>query len=142
VARGIYIKTERGKDPPIKKQNESADIMAKSGYKTEMLPTDTNPSGHGNGYGISADTNPDYLIEGKPADCYSPNGSDITIIDRIGDKAKKQAENIVLNLDRYEGDIEILLEKIISEARENGKLHRLANLFVIKDGKIILIWGE
>ncbi|CAM4447022.1 pre-toxin TG domain-containing protein [Paenibacillus tarimensis] len=52
----------------IKKQNETADILANEGYDVRML----DEVDGGNGYGIKAGSNPDYLVEGKVFDCYAP----------------------------------------------------------------------
>ena len=50
------------------KQNETADLFAKKGYAVKML----DEIDGGNGYGIKPNSNPDYLIEGKAFDCYTP----------------------------------------------------------------------
>jgi hypothetical protein len=73
----------------IKRENEAADTLANEGYKVEQ-----NPLGHGN-------KDPDYRIEGKIFDCYSPKSDNPrSILGHIADDkiGKKQTERIVLNL--------------------------------------------
>jgi len=117
------------------RQNESAKLLASEGYEVKLL--DEIPGG--NRYGIKDISNPDYLIENKVFDCYSPdvNTSPKTIVKEIASKTKDQAPNIVLNLDDYAGDIDELFDLIQRKATPNGDLKRLEELVVIKDGSII-----
>lgn len=116
-----------------KRQNESADLIAAMGYVIDMLPEIEG----GNGYGIKAGTNPDFLIENLVFDCYAPSSGSIrTIVNEIADKTQKQAHNIVLNLDDYQADMTDLMDRIISKANPNGDLKNLNELFVIKNGTI------
>ncbi|SHI88924.1 toxin 50 [Clostridium cavendishii DSM 21758] len=130
--KGNYQKeTSRG----IKRQNETADTFAKEGYDTEML----DEVAGGNGHGIEKDTNPDFLIEEEPFDCYSPdkNTSFNNVCKEIAKKLRKQAYRIVLNLDDYNPEMtEELISTIVRKAKPNGDLKRLIELFIVKDGKI------
>ena len=121
------------------RQNEAADLLANNGYKVEML--DEIPGG--NGYGLKETANPDFLIENKVFDCYSPGAETKTqtIINEIRSKTKDQAPNIVLNLEDYEGSVDELIELIKRKATPEGDLKRLEELRIIKDGEIIDILG-
>ena len=97
----------------------------------------------GNGYGLKETANPDFLIENKVFDCYSPGAETKTqtIINEIRSKTKDQAPNIVLNLEDYEGSVDELIELIKRKATPEGDLKRLEELRIIKDGEIIDILG-
>jgi hypothetical protein len=80
----------RRKDRPLRRENESAEVLAQHGYDVEQNPP-TNPHGK----------NPDYRIEGEYFDCYAP---DTDRVDNIRTKlsqkvASRQAERLVLNMD-------------------------------------------
>ncbi|WP_374966089.1 hypothetical protein [Lysinibacillus sp. RS5] len=118
-----------------RRQNETADLFAKNGYDIEML----DEVDGGNGYGKKTESNPDYLIEGKPFDCYSPDeNTSINNVSRtITKKTKNQAERIVLNLDDYPAEkVNELKETLIRKANPNGDLKHLQELFIVKDGEI------
>lgn len=72
----------------LSRENESADILAKNGYKVEQNPN------------VPGAKNPDYKVEGQVFDCYSPTtDKPRAISDAIEKKvAKGQADRIVLNL--------------------------------------------
>ena len=119
----------------IKLQNETADLFASEGYHVEMLDTVEG----GNGFGIKKEKNPDYLIEEKVFDCYAPD-KDVkikNIITKMRKKTQEQASNIVLNLERYEGDMEELLAVIKRKANAEGDLKHLQELWIVKDNKLI-----
>lgn len=112
--------------------------MTFKGYKVEMLD-EVVPEG--NGYGIKPETNPDYLIEGKVFDCYSPDeGSVKNIIGEINKKTKKQAVNLILNLEAYEGNVEELIQVILRVANPYGDLKHLEELYIIRGGELIDIF--
>lgn len=73
-----------------KRENESADLLAKNGYKIKQNPG-TQPNGK----------NPDYEIEGNIFDAYSPDSPDINQVRKgISRKVNSgQTDRIVLNLD-------------------------------------------
>jgi hypothetical protein len=90
---------------PITRQNEAADLLASKGYDVEMLPNKID----GNGYGIDPTKSPDFLIEGRPFDCYSPSTSNIrNIWKTVADKSETQASRVVLDLDDYSGSMDAL----------------------------------
>lgn len=94
--KGEYTK---GDSPGVKKENETADFLANKGYEIKML----NEVNGGNGHGIKATSNPDFLIEGKVFDCYAPTPNTKTdnVLRTITSKTKTQAERIVLNVDNF-----------------------------------------
>ena len=113
---------------PFRRQNETADYLASLGYKIRMLKARPN----GNGYGIASDSNPDFLIEDYPFDCYSPRGGNtITVLDTLLSKTKRQSDRIVMNLYDYQGSIEELHTYLL-----DNKPPRLTELLVVFDGKL------
>ncbi|MFD9596201.1 hypothetical protein ACFWA9_26115 [Kitasatospora sp. NPDC059973] len=73
----------------FERENESAEIMARNGYKVEQNPNVTGTT-----------KNPDYRIEGEVFDCYAPTASNPRSISTgIQKKVDSgQADRIVLNL--------------------------------------------
>lgn len=126
--RGRYEKPDP-KDPrPITRQNETADLMANKGYDMEMLPETKG----GNGYGRNPESNPDFLINGKPFDCYSPNTAKVrNIWSTVQGKTEMQTGNIVVNLDDYPGSMEALKKQF-----DDWPIKGLDELLVVKDGNI------
>ncbi len=132
-------KIKKSNDRPTIREVETAQIFAKEGYKVEILPEVDG----GNGYGIKPNSNPDYLIEGKVFDCYSPEYSSTLETQQsvIKKKIKNQAPNIVVNVeDMSQIQRQELRELIIRKANPTEDLKRLEELFFIEDGKIIKIF--
>ncbi|WP_025716319.1 hypothetical protein [Paenibacillus sp. 1-18] len=135
--KGNYTK---GDSHGIKKESETADLMADQGYDIEML----DEVNGGNGYGIKESSNPDFLIEGKVFDCYAPTIE--TNVDNIlrntTKKTKTQAERIVLNLDQFPSEkVAEIIQGILRKANPNGDLKNLKELFIVKDGEITRVFG-
>ena len=123
------------KSTPV--QNRTADLFADEGYDIEMLPEVDG----GNSYGIKSTSNPDYLIEGKAFDCYSPEpGTDFDSITRtLRKKSVTQAERLVLNLDGYPIEkVDGLMETLLR--RTNGDLKHIDELFIVRDNVITRIF--
>ncbi|WP_321386944.1 pre-toxin TG domain-containing protein [uncultured Enterococcus sp.] len=118
------------------RENETADLFASKGYKVEMLEEIDG----GNGYGITSSSNPDYLIEDIVFDCYSPDvDTKIKGITRqINEKTKKQTTNIVVNLDDYGGDINVLKDSLLSNT--SNDLKYLTELYFVKNNEIFHIF--
>ncbi len=116
-------------DPrPINRQNETAFLMASHGFDVEMLPNKINGNGHGN----NATASPDYLIEKKACECYSPTSdSPRNIWTTIKKKSEEQANNIILNLD----DCPISVEAILLNIKEYP-IPTLTRLIYVKNGVI------
>lgn len=117
-----------------KQQNKTANLFASKGYNVEML----DEIAGGNGYGITPKANPDFIIEGKIFDCYTPKKyTEVkTIIKKMQDKTKNQAHNIILNLELYEGDIAELLTVIKRKANPSGDLKQLEELWIVKNNEL------
>ena len=136
--KGEYTK---GDSHGVKKENETADFLANKGYEIKML----NEVNGGNGHGIKATSNPDFLIEGKVFDCYSPTPNTKTdnVLRTITNKTKTQAERIVLNVDNFPPEkILEITEGIQRKANPNGDLKNLKELLIVNDGKITRVFGE
>ncbi|WNG21481.1 hypothetical protein [Cystobacter fuscus] len=115
--------THRG----IKRENESARVLAENGYHVEQNPI-PKPNGK----------EPDYKINGEYADCISPSTSNArNIASRI--KAEKinreQADRIVLNLEDSGVTIEAMRKQL-----QDWPISGLKQLIVIKDGKVVMLF--
>ncbi|QSB06534.1 hypothetical protein [Natronoglycomyces albus] len=115
------------KGSPIKKQSlrreyEAAKLLAVAGYKVVQSPP-TNSHGK----------NPDYLIEGRQWDCYSPSGNSLnTVRSAIRNKvSKNQAYSIILNLSDSK-----LTSNEIEERLARDPVTGLKEVKVIQDGQI------
>lgn len=108
----------------LEMENEAAKIIAKNGYDIEQNPHVNNSS-----------RNPDYKIEGKIFDCYSPdtNTSVRNIWSTVEDKVvtKSQTRRIVLNLDRWTGNINDLTTQF-----ENYTIEGLVEILIVHDGDV------
>ena len=134
--------TPRGEFTPEKNfgligQNNAARKLAQEGYDVEML----DEKNGGNGYGINPNANPDFLIDNKVFDCYTP-GEDTSpqnIKDKIYDKTKKQSDRIVLNLENKQmKDIDELKNYLLEKTKDD--LKRLKELLVILPDDTIETW--
>jgi hypothetical protein len=88
----------------LTRENESAEILSRNGYKVEQNPNVPNTT-----------RNPDYRVEGEVFDCYAPaTDKPRGIADAIEKKVKKgQADRIVLNLS----------DSAVDPAALNAQLH-------------------
>ena len=85
-------------------ENNAAKVLARNGYDIEQNPVLTWTS-----------KKPDYLIEGKIFDCYSPKGNTTVrnIASAIADKIERgQTNRVVLNLDDWNGDISEIVKQL------------------------------
>jgi len=89
-----------------------------------------------NGYGLLDDSCPDYLINGQPFDCYSPdkNTPVRNIWKTVKGKKETQARRIVINFD----DSNKTLTELIKQFH-TWDISTLDELFVVKDGEIIRV---
>lgn len=122
-------------------QKNSAQSLADMGYKVEILEENSNG---GNGYGITSGSNPDFLIEGRAYDCYSPVTANVnTICKELAKKSKTQATRIVLNLDGNsegsisQGNLNKILSTILRKLQPDQYLSRIDELFVLYQGEIL-----
>lgn len=105
-------------------ENEAAEFLAKNGFDVEQNPKVSETL-----------KNPDYKIEGKIFDCYSPykNTNVRNIWSSIEKKIKEeQTKRIILNLKIWEGDINKLQNQF-----SNWTIEGLEEIiYITKDGKI------
>lgn len=109
----------------LQRENESADLLAKNGYRVEQNP-------------ITSDgKNPDYLIEGYRFDNKAPTttrprnaASEIEKAVRLG-----QADRIVLNLE----DSPITLQAMADQLNQYP-IAGLKEVIVVKDGVVLPFW--
>jgi hypothetical protein len=130
----INPKNDAATTGSLKAENDSADALAKSGYDIEQNPAPRPGSTR----------NPDYKIEGKYFDCYAPQSAnksprgiwseiDQSKVNPIG--KDQQADRIVLNLDKWEGDTGALKKQFDEHPMSN-----LKEVMVVKDGKVTPFW--
>ncbi|MCY0976387.1 hypothetical protein PGH12_11085 [Chryseobacterium wangxinyae] len=126
--KGIITKIPKIADDATKLslelENEAAEILAKNGFDIEQNPF------------VSGVKNPDYKIEGKIFDCFSPNKPNKSVRNIWSEVAKKikeeQTKRIILNLKIWEGDI-VKLQQQFSDWAIEG-LEEI--MYITKDGKI------
>lgn len=111
------------RDRAKRRENESADTLARHGYDVEQNPPPL-PNGK----------EPDYKIEGRYFDCYAPSSKNLdNIRDEISNKVKEgQADRIVLNLDDCPRSPEE-----IKDVLQRKPINGLKEILVVKDGKVI-----
>ena len=88
----------------------------------------------GNGHGIVPTSNPDFLINGRAFDVYSPQGNSKVrnVMDTVvKNKTETQASRIILNLDDFTGSIPKLKNQL-----DEWPIETLEELLIIRDGKI------
>lgn len=110
----------------IKRENDSADILANKGYDVEQNPGKL-PNGK----------NPDYKIEGKIFDCYSPSSSKVEQV-RTGTKnklRKEQADRIILDLEDT-----TVTAKEVQSILSRKPIKGLKEVIAIKNGQIIQLF--
>lgn len=114
----------------LMRENDSADVLARGGYKVEQQPS------------VPGSRNPDYRIEGRIFDNYAPKTSNARNIWSEINNSKlnppnkaRQADRIVLNLS--DSAVEMAaLKKQFSDWPMEG----LKEVIVIKNGQIIPFW--
>jgi len=109
-------------DQPLRRENESADILAENGYDLEQNPP-PKPNGK----------NPDYKIEGEYFDCYAPQGGNLdNMRNRLSEKvAEGQVDRLVLNLD----DTPRSADEVAGVLRRKP-IAGLKEILVVKDGRV------
>ncbi|MFI1201659.1 putative T7SS-secreted protein [Streptomyces sp. NPDC020883] len=130
TARGKPETISKNADPTtvraLTRQNEAADKLAQHGYDVEHSPE------------VPGSKNPDYKINGKVFDCYSPSsGSARNIAGEIQGKIdKEQTERVVLNLTDSPVDV----------SKMNAQLHDWPNpglkevIAIDKDGNVLHLY--
>lgn len=121
----------------IKRQNESAEVMAKNGYQVEYNPKIEGFERYKFPW-LNSKKRPDFKIEGEIFDAYSPNKNTSinNIVLEIRDKTiEGQSRRILLNLD----DSRVSVVDLAKELRLS-KLQFLDEVIAVKDGKIIKLY--
>ncbi|MCD1261733.1 hypothetical protein B5M42_023300 [Paenibacillus athensensis] len=115
-------------------ENDAADCLAKKGYEVEQNPRIQKSDG------IDPNRDPDFRVEGKIFDCYSPteNKTIRGIWSEVQEKVvnKQQTKNVVINLKNWSGDTSALLEQF--KQWEIAGLEEV--LAVTKNGDVISIF--
>lgn len=99
----------------LEMENSGAAVFARAGYRIKQNPTreEVARSRHETGDTGDPEKNPDYLIEGRVFDCYSPTNplkSARGIWGEVEEKivVKRQAQRAVVNLEDWRGDMSAL----------------------------------
>jgi hypothetical protein len=125
--RRAKVEGNATKQQSIRRENEAADHAAKAGYEVEQQPN------------VPGTKNPDYRIEGKVFDGYSPQGDNLNTIQETmhGKVADGQTRRLLLNLDDAPTvsveDISSLSQQVKASAPEleevlvwkNGQFHHV-----------------
>lgn len=106
-------------------QNRTALALARAGFRVRRLPN--------TGEGV----NPDFEVEGRIFDCYSPNQGTTadSVVTRIRKKSKLQASRFVVNLDRGGLEIDDVRARL-AQARPS----RIREVFVVRNDAVSRIW--
>ncbi len=112
----------------LMRENETAEVLARNSYNIEHNPV------------VEGTTRkPDYRIEGEIFDCYSPEGNTdvINIWRTVEEKvvSKHQADNIVLNLDDWHGNLDDLIIQF-----KDYSIEGLKEIIVVQDGRVFSIY--
>ena len=112
----------------LMRENETAEVLARNGCNIEQNPV------------VEGTTrNPDYRIEGEIFDCYSPEGNTKVrnIWSTVEEKVvfKQQADNIVLNLDDWLGNLDDLIKQF-----KDYSIEGLKEIIAVQDGKVFSIY--
>jgi hypothetical protein len=131
-----------GNDLALVRENEAATRLAEGGFRVEQ-----NPTVHANpdyvGTRVSQRGNPDYLIEGRVFDCYSPTTADArSIVTTIAKKVNKgQAARVVLNLTDSAVEVSTLSRAIQNEA--DLELQYLQEVIAVtRSGEVVPIFSR
>ncbi|MDE1976234.1 MAG: hypothetical protein KGI84_03110, partial [Elusimicrobia bacterium] len=110
----------------IKGENRAAVVLARNGYEVEQLEETK-----------GAANNPDYRINGRIFDCYTPQSGNVrNAADYIAKKVGKgQADRIVLNLDNSKMRLDRLGKQL-----KTDPIKGLKEIIVIKGNKVIHFW--
>jgi hypothetical protein len=115
------------RDRSLRRENESADALARDGYDVEQNPP-PKPNGK----------EPDYKVEGRYFDCYSPTSDDPdNVRDGISKKVRQeQADRIVLNLD----DCPASADQIAGILRRKP-ISGLQEVLVVRNGQVMELYS-
>lgn len=111
----------------LMRENEAAELLAQNGYQIEQNPKIEGSS-----------KNPDYRMEGRIFDCYSPNKRTPTrsVWDRIQDKINGgQTKRVVVNLDDWKRSTRSLEKQL-----QQYPIKNLEEVIAIRDGNIIHLY--
>lgn len=112
----------------LERENEAAKIIAQNGYDIEQNPDVEGTS-----------RNPDYKIEGKIFDCYSPAEKTKirNVAGTIEEKVikKGQADRVVLNINDWKGDVDALVKQL-----NDYPIQGLKEVIVVHNGNVISIY--
>lgn len=144
-------------DAPVRRslelENKAAATLADIGYRIKQNPTSSEvaQARQDSGDTGNAQSAPDYLLEGRVFDCYSPNKPEKpvrSIWSEVEDKVvtKQQTQRVVINLEDWRGDIGALqkqfddwpidgLKEVKILTRSNEVIQMVPHPGAIRDGE-------
>ena len=118
----INPRNDRVTQDGLRRENESAALLAQAGYEVEQNPNIPGTR-----------KKPDYIVEGLVFDCYAPNKSNPRAIwSSVTEKIEEeQTQRIILNLDDSSVDMQALRDQF-----NNYPIPNLKEVIIIKQGQI------
>jgi len=121
-------KDDDAKKRGIRRENETAKVVAEHGYDIEQNPD------------FEGARNPDYRIEGSIFDNYAPGpGTDVRNIFRVAERKvrKGQTRRVSINLD----DSDVTPDQIVDQF-SRWPIHDLEEVIAVKGGRIYQIFPK
>jgi hypothetical protein len=117
----------------LQAENHAGPLLSSKGYSAKQNPSRTEL----NALQYKGDKQPDYIIENRVFDVYTPRKNGFGDLRKgIKQKIKNgQTNRIVLNLDRNSLDLGMIKDKFT-----NRPINGLEQVIVIKDGEVIPLW--
>jgi hypothetical protein len=125
----------------LQRENDTANVLADQGYRVHQSPTRQEVADARARTGDIGDPrrDPDYLIEGKVFDCYSPSETKNVrgIWSEVRDKVseKRQTQRVVINLQDWGGSLNELQKQFDDWPIEGLKEVKA----ITRDGKVIQV---
>lgn len=132
--------TRRG----IARENECAAFLADRGYQLKQNPSRPEIADARADAGDSGDpgTDPDYLLEGRVFDCYSPNANKSVrgVWDVVVEKVieREQTQRVVVDLEDWGGDLSALRRQFQTWPIEGLKEVKV----ITRDGDILQLFPD
>ncbi|MEU4422996.1 hypothetical protein AB0F81_20410 [Actinoplanes sp. NPDC024001] len=100
-------------------ENSAAALLADQGYRIKQNPEPAEVAGarHATGDSGLAHKQPDYLVEGRVFDCYSPTSHDKPVrgiwteVESKVLESQRQTQRVVVNLEDWRGDLASLRQQ-------------------------------
>ncbi|CAG1000225.1 tRNA nuclease CdiA-2 [Anaerolineae bacterium] len=129
---------DESKKHDIDAENHAAKLLAEYGYGVKQNPSRTEIPAN-----IDSKKYPDYLVEGVPMDCYTPQAdtSERNIWITIKDKVEgRQTDGVVLNLDNLSKE---KVDGLIAYLQTGDiDIKGIRSIIAVREGEIIVIYPK